>query len=155
MKIRPITFNAAMAFLAANHRHLRHTLAGWLFGVALVDDNGEIQGIGCAARPTARMLQDGLTIELARVCTNGVPNGCSQIYGALRQAARALGYQRVITYTRADEPGISLRAAGFVSQGAAGGGECSRPSRPRKASEDPSPKVRWTWPAPAPETEAP
>lgn len=147
MTIRPITRNAAMAFLAANHRHLRRALTGWLFGVALVNEDGEIQGIGCAARPSARMLQDGLTFELVRVCTNGVPNGCSQIYGALRQAARALGYQRVVTYTREDEPGTSLRAAGFICDGPAGGGECSRPSRPRKPSEDPSPKTRWSWTA--------
>lgn len=145
MTIRPITRNAAMVFLAANHRHLRRALTGWLFGVALLDEAGEIQGIGCAARPCARHLQDGVTVEIARVCTKGAPNGCSQIYGALRQAARALGYQRVITYTRADEAGTSVRAAGFQCEGPAGGGEGDRPSRPRRAAEDPSPKTRWVW----------
>jgi hypothetical protein len=61
------------------------------------------------------------------------------------RAAVALGYCRVITYTRANEAGTACRAAGFRDDGLAGGGEASRPSRKRQPSEDPSPKRRWVW----------
>ena len=145
MTVRPISLNAAREWISECHRHLRRPVTGWLFGVEILDDTGKRVGVACCARPAARMLQDGVTCEITRVATDGTPNACSFAYGALRRAAAALGYTRIVTYTRADEPGISPRAAGFVCEGPAGGGESSRPSRPRRESEDPSPKVRWVW----------
>jgi hypothetical protein len=59
------------------------------------------------------MLDDGLTAEVTRLCTTGYPNTCSLLLGAAWRAARAMGYRRMITYTRADEPGTSLRAGGW------------------------------------------
>ncbi|MFY0540036.1 XF1762 family protein [Nannocystis pusilla] len=35
------------------------------------------------------------------------------LYGACRRGAAALGFERLITYTLASEPGTSLRAAGW------------------------------------------
>ena len=67
-----------------------------------------------AGRPIARYFDDGLTLEVNRTCTDGTPNANSMIYGALWRAGKAMGYQRMITYTQADESGSSLRAAGFV-----------------------------------------
>lgn len=147
MNVRPISRNEAITWLAGVHRHLKRPVTGWLFGVQITDDAGERIGVAMAGRPSARLLQDGVTVEITRVAMlDGHPNACSFAYGALRRAARELGYQRVITYTRADEAGTSPKAAGFRCDGPAGGGEASRPSRARKASEDPSPKVRWVWP---------
>lgn len=144
-EVRPITRNEASRWLAAVHRHLRRPVTGWLFGVEVLRD-GQRVGVAMAARPAARLLQDGVTIEVTRVAVlEGNPNACSFAYGALRRAAVALGYQRVVTYTRADEPGASTRAAGFVDDGPAGGGEADRPSRRRGPVEDPSPKRRWVW----------
>jgi len=146
MTIRPITRNAALAWLASHHRHLKRPIAGWLFGVEILGEDGERIGVACAGRP-CRMLQDGLTVEITRVCTvDGHPNACSLAYGALRRAAVALGYRRVVTYTRADELGTACKASGFFDDGPAGGGEVSRPSRKRAPSEDPSLKRRWIWP---------
>lgn len=143
--VAPITRNAASAWVAGVHRHLRRPVTGWLFGVELLL-NGERIGVAMAGRP-ARMLQDGVTCEITRVAIlPGHPNACSTAYGALRRAARALGYQRIVTYTRADELGHSPKAAGFRFDGAAGGGEADRPSRRRGPVEDPSPKIRWVWP---------
>jgi hypothetical protein len=70
-------------------------------------------GVGVLGHPIARRLQDGVTAEITRVCTSGERNACSMIYGALRRAAVALGYTRVVTYTLADEDGASLKASGF------------------------------------------
>lgn len=146
MKVRPITRNEAAVWLRDVHRHLKRPVTGWLFGVEILSDTGERIGVAMAARPAARMLQDGTTCEVTRVAVlDGHPNACSFAYGALRRAAAALGYDRIVTYTRTDEPGITPRAAGFVCEGEAGGGEADRPSRRRQASEDPSRKVRWAW----------
>lgn len=146
MRVAPISRNEALSWLTLYHRHLRRPITGWLFGVQLLSIEGQRIGVACAGRPTARLLQDGLTVEITRVCIlDDHPNACSFAYAALRRAAVALGYRRVITYTRLDELGTSCKAAGFKDDGPAGGGEATRPSRSRKSSEDPSPKRRWTW----------
>ena len=146
MTVRPISRNAATAWVATVHRHLRRPVTGWLFGVEILDDDGQRIGVAMAGRP-ARLLQDGVTCEITRVAVlPGQPNACSFAYGALRRAAAALDYERVVTYTRMDESGTTCRAAGFVDEGEAGGGEASRPGRPRKPVEDASsPKRRWVW----------
>ncbi len=74
---------------------------------------GELVGVVLAGRPIARGADDGRTIELLRLTTEGDRNACSRLYGAACRAAAAMGYRRAITYTLAEEPGTSLRAAGF------------------------------------------
>lgn len=64
---------------------------------------------------------DGQTLEINRCCTDGTKNACSILYAAAWRAAKALGYERIVTYTRESEPGTSLRAAGFHCDGSAGG----------------------------------
>lgn len=145
---RPISFNAARAWISQVHRHLRRPITGWLFGCEVLHDGNRI-GVAAAGRPP-RMLQDGVTVEIVRVAVlEGHANACSFAYGRLRAAAVALGYQRVVTYTLPDESGSSLRAAGFTDDGVTDGGEWSRPSRPRRAVEQSCAKRRWIWPASA------
>jgi hypothetical protein len=145
LSCRPISQNAAREWIAATHRHLRRPVTGWLFGVEILRDGRRI-GVACTGRPAARLLQDGVTCEVTRVaCIEGEQNACSFAYGALRRAAVALGYQRIITYTLEHEPGVSLRAAGFEDAGVIRGGEASRPSRPRAPVEQPGHKRRWEW----------
>lgn len=143
---RPISLNAAREWIGSVHRHLRRPITGWLFGVEILS-GGERVGVACAGRPAARMLQDGVTCEIVRVAVlEGNQNACSFAYGALRRAAVALGYRRIVTYTLdGEEPGSSLRAAGFVDAGLAGGGEANRPSRTRNPVEQSGPKRRWEW----------
>ena len=109
----PIALRDARRFIAEHHRH-NAAPRGWLFGVSLVRD-GELRAVGVAGRPTARALQDGLTVEITRVCTVGDRNAASRLYGALCRAAAALGYRRAVTYTLASEAGSSLLAAGFAA----------------------------------------
>ncbi len=145
LQIRPITRNAARSWISEQHRHLRRPIAGWLFGVEVLRDGRRI-GVAAAGRPTARHLQDGVTVEITRVAVlEGERNACSFAYGALRRAAVALGYRRVVTYTLEEEPGVLLLAAGFSCCGPAGGGEFSRPSRERRPVEQPGRKTRWEW----------
>jgi len=111
--IVPITIKATKRFLGRNHRHTKAPV-GALFVVAVADPAGEIRGVAVAGRPSARLLDDGFTIEVTRVGTDGVRNGCSMLYAAIVRAAKALGYRRAYTYTLASESGASLRAAGWM-----------------------------------------
>ena len=151
LRVVPISVQDAKPFVGKHHRHNNPPQSG-MFAVALARGD-EIVGVGIASRPVARALQDGQTLEITRVCTLGDPNACSMIYGALRKAARALGYRRVFTYTLADESGASLRAAGFVK-------DAELPARDKWTSRvwrtqqrdlfgndtrPPGPKIRWLW----------
>lgn len=111
MMVAPITFREACAFVQLLHRHNKPP-RGHKFSIGLHAD-GELIGVVMAGRPVARHFDDGLTIEVNRTCTDGSKNANSMLYGAAWRAARAMGYRRIITYTQADESGISLRAAGF------------------------------------------
>ncbi len=112
MQISPVTLGAK-AFISRHHRHNKPPV-GHKFSIGLRNDAGELIGVATAGRPVARHLDDGLTLEVNRTCTTGERNANSALYGAVWRAAKAMGYQRCITYTRADESGASLRAAGFV-----------------------------------------
>lgn len=109
--IVPITFREACAFVQKLHRHNKPP-RGHKFSIGLCV-SGELAGVAMIGRPIARHFDDGLTVEINRTCTNGSKNANSMLYGAAWRAAKAMGYRRCITYTQADESGISLRAAGF------------------------------------------
>lgn len=114
------------------HRHNGTTFVGTMLRVGAADENGELVAVGCAGRPVARHFDDGQTLEVWRVASNGTKNATSMLYGALARAAFALGYWRIITYTQADESGSSLKAANWkiVAQRKARRG-WSTPARPR------------------------
>jgi len=136
MKIVPITLKAACAFIAQHHRHNKPP-AGWKFGVGLECD-GTLVGVATAGRPVARALDDGLTLEVNRSCTDGTRNANSMLYGAIWRAAKAMGYKRAITYTQADETGSSLKAAGWIRvKDLPPRGSWAESSVARKAGRDP------------------
>ena len=143
LSVAPITFRAAAAFVAEHHRHLPPS-RGVRFCVSVIDESGALRGVAMVGRPVSRHLDDGVTVEVNRCCTDGARNACSMLYGAAWRAARALGYRRLVTYTLDVEGGASLRAVGFVRDGPRGGGEWSREGRPRDKARLPDMKVRWT-----------
>lgn len=144
MTIVPITIKDAARFIREHHRHHRPPTGG-LFAVGVANETLLI-GVAVVARPVSRHAQDGSTAEVTRLATDGTKNACSALYGACWRAARALGYRRLITYTLTTEPGTSLRAAGWMLIGEAGGGSWSRPSRPRDDQHPTQPKLRWEAP---------
>ena len=79
-----------------------------------VKNKDDLVGVATAGRPIARHLDDSITLEINRTCTDGTKNANSMLYGAICRAAKALGYRRCITYTQASESGASLRATGWV-----------------------------------------
>lgn len=135
-----MTLKEAMAFTNKHHRHHRAPQGG-KFAVA-VNDGENIVGVVVVGRPVARLFDDGYTAEVTRLCTLGHKNACSMLYSAAWRACRAMGYRRLITYTLAEEGGVSLRAAGWKCLGEAGGGTWSRTSRPR-VDTNTGPKLLW------------
>jgi hypothetical protein len=145
MKIVPIKHIAANEFVRKFHRHSRPTV-GAIFCVAVAND--EICGVAICGRPIARHFDDGFSIEILRVATDGSKNACSMLYGACRKVSRALGYLRILTYTLPEEGGASLKAAGFYFDGDAGGSHSSwhsRPNRKAQAIGDDLVGGKWRW----------
>ncbi len=137
----PISFADAAAFVREHHRH--HTPpAGHKFSIAATAA-GEIVGVVIVGRPVARRRDDGLTLEVTRLCTIGHPNACSFLYGAAARAAFALGYRRIGSYTLKSEPGTSLKAAGWQLIAETPGKSWSVPSRPRIDRHPIEPKLLW------------
>lgn len=144
LRIAPISLREANRFVDALHRH-HGPAQGHRFSVSVVDEHGEVHGVGIAGRPVSRVLQAEGYLEVLRICTDGSRNACSMLYGALRRAGIALGYpaERIITYTLASEEGGSLRAAGWHDDGPAGGGRWHRAARPRRDAAPIQTKRRW------------
>jgi len=134
LRVVPIEFGPACDFVEAWHRHNRPPLRV-KFQLGVANDDDVLVGVAMVGRPVARMLQDGLTLEVVRTATDGTPNANSLLYGASWRAAKALGYRRLVTYTQAEESGASLRAAGWrvVAERPARPG-WNMPSRPRDGS---------------------
>lgn len=72
------------------------------------------------SNPVARMSDDGLTLEVSRVCTDGTRNACSILYGACARIAKEMGFKKIQTYILESETGTSLKASGWKCEGEAG-----------------------------------
>jgi hypothetical protein len=140
--LQPITFKEACEFVRTHHRHHQPPV-GWRFGLAC--NNGvKVVGVIMVGRPVARHLDNGFVAEVTRCCTDGTRNACSMLYAAAWRAARALGYQRLITYTLASEPGASLRGAGWKCLYEVRGRSWSCSSRPRVDKHPIGQKLLWS-----------
>ncbi|MEW6110612.1 MAG: XF1762 family protein [Thermodesulfobacteriota bacterium] len=141
LQLQPIDYAEACSFIAQYHRHhLRPQ--GWKFGLA-ANDGERVVGVVTVGRPVARLLDNGITLEVTRLCTDGTKNVCSMLYSAAWRAARSLGYKRLITYILASESGTSLRAAGWRIVGQCGGGSWCRSNRFRVNRHPTGEKTLW------------
>ncbi len=140
--IVPMELVDANAFVARHHRHSR-PVRGHKFSIGVADANGTVAGVAIVGRPVSRGLDDGWTLEITRVATDGTRNACSLLEGAACRAAFAIGYRRVVTYTRKSETGASLRGAGFRQVAEVRARDWSTPSRPRVRRGTLEDKWRW------------
>lgn len=124
-----ISLEEANEFVRLNHRHHK-PVVGHKFSIGAVID-GKLVGVVIVGRPVSRHRDDGRTLEVTRLCTDGTKNACSFLYGAAARAAFALGYTAIGTYIRADEDGTSLKASGWKEIGRTKGRSWDCPSRPR------------------------
>jgi hypothetical protein len=133
MEAVPLHLREANAFVSRHHRHNNPTVGGkFALGASL---HGKLVGVVIAGRPVARRLDDGKTLEVLRVCADGTRNANSFLYGRVKQIARLMGYEKIITYTLEEESGASLRAVGAKFVGKVQPKEWSVPSRPRESQE--------------------
>lgn len=151
LELVPVIRDTARAFVGRHHRH-NLPPRGAIFYIGVADQLGELRGVAIVGRPVSRHLDDGATLEVLRVCTDGAPNACSMLYGASARIARELGYRRLYTYTLETEPGTSLRAAGWTRDAdlKARTDTWDTPIRPRHQLDlfghdrrPPGAKVRW------------
>lgn len=141
LRLKPITLREANEYVKLRHRHHK-PVAGHKFSIGCEAD-GRLVGVIIAGRPVSRYLDDGKTLEVTRLCTDGTKNACSFLYAAAARAASAMGYDRIITYTLDTEDGASLRAAGWTCQGKAGGLCWTGKRKPEKPQYPAQMKLRY------------
>lgn len=143
LELKPISLKEANSYVTQYHRHHKAT-RGHKFSLAAY--SGEtLVGVSICGRPVSRRMDDGKTLEVNRLCTNGEKNACSFLYAASARAAKAMGYKRIITYILESETGVSLKAAGFQCDGKAGGVEWTGERKPKDPEQYPHElKTRWS-----------
>lgn len=145
MRLQPIGLRSANAYVKEFHRHSGPT-RGHKFSISVVDEHGDILGVAIAGRPVARGLDNGMVMEVLRVCTTSTAkNVCSMLYGACARAAKAMGYDLIVTYTLKKERGASLKASGYIPiEELAGNRQWKCTSRDREERQIYLlPKIRW------------
>lgn len=148
LRVEPIEQKRAKQFVRDHHQH-NPPPAGDLFRAGIW--NGPtLVGVVIVGRPTARLLPQQEWAEVTRLCLDrGLSDklrykAASLAYGWAAQEAERRGRSKIITYTLAEESGMSLRYARWsrdphVSKG----GSWDRPSRPREDKAPTGRKLRW------------
>ena len=129
----PLTLREANGLVGRLHRHHK-PVRGCRFCIGIYDDKKQqIVGAAIVGRPLARMIDQNEVAEVTRLATDGTKNACSMLYAACARSAKAIGFQRIITYLLEDETGVSVRAAGWTKdEHTSTGGQWSRSERPRQ-----------------------
>ena len=141
LTIVPIKQDEAKAFINQKHRHHKAPV-GSIFQIAVAKDK-EIVGVAMVGRPVARHLDNGWTLEVNRLCTDGTKNACSMLYSASWRVAKNLGYKKLITYILSEETGASLKASNWKCIGEAGGGSWNCENRPRVDKHPTQKKIKF------------
>ena len=89
LTLTPVSLATANTFVAEHHRHHK-PVTGHKFSIGCTAD-GQLVGVAIVGRPVSRYLDDGQTLEVNRLCTDGTKNACSMLYAAAWRAARAMG----------------------------------------------------------------
>lgn len=140
----PLELAEANALVAQWHRH-HQPCQGHRFSLGVIDGDGNLHGAAIVGRPVARLAGSPRDVlEVVRLVTDGTENCCSVLYAAAARAGHAMGYQRIQTYILDTERGTSLRAAGWVDEGEAGGGQWKHTDgKPRRTDQPTTIKRRW------------
>ena len=112
MKAVPVSLKEANAFVEELHRHHKPA-QGDKYRVGAADDDGKLIGVAQVGRPLSRHLDDGETLEVIRLCSDGSQNVCSFLYSRCARIAKEMGYKKIITYILESEDGASLKASGW------------------------------------------
>ena len=99
LNIKPCHLRAARDYVSRYHRHSIPPVGG-KFAVACYDGD-RLCGVAICGRPVARYLDDGLTLEILRCCTDGTGNACSKLYGACCRLYQCSSFEKTKEKTRA------------------------------------------------------
>lgn len=105
IKAIPLELSEANAFVDSFHRHHASVHRDKFRVGAML--NGTLVGVVQVGRPVSRNMDDGKTLEVVRLCTNGSKDVCSFLYGKAARIAKELGYEKIITYILESESGGS------------------------------------------------
>jgi len=142
LRATPLSLAEANAFILQRHRHHK-PVRFHLFSIGCMDDNG-LRGVAVVMRPVNQnRAVFGYMAEVSRLATDGARNVCSFLLARCAEAAFAMGYMGIQTYTRVDEGGGSLRAAGWWHDGQREAKSWNTPRRNRTDKTDVVPRVRW------------
>lgn len=109
--VRPISIKEANEYVERLHRH-HGKKVGCRFAIGCYEGN-ELHGVAICSNPVARKADDGLTLEVSRLCTDGTRNACSVLYGACARIAKKMGFRKIQTYILQSELGTSLKASSW------------------------------------------
>lgn len=141
LKAVPLELKESNEFVAKYHRH-HDPVHRDKFRVGCSE--GEVLvGVANVGRPVSRVLDDGKTLEVTRLCTTGEKDVCSFLYSRCARIAKEMGYSKIITYILESENGTSLKASGWHKEADTNGHNWSCKSRPRKTTAPTCDKQRW------------
>jgi hypothetical protein len=141
----PVSLAQANEFIILHHRH-HQPLRFHKYSIGASKER-RLCGVCTVNRPVSTFMDDGFTLEVARLCTDGTPNACSFLLSRAARAAKALGYRRIQTYTLAEESiasgGASLWAAGWLFSHSSRGGTWNHSGRHRVDKQPIGDKFCW------------
>lgn len=148
LTFKPISAHSLRRFIERHHAHCGAPVT-WRFHNA-VFNGATLIGVAVVGNPVAPALMHRGIVEVNRLCVRrDVPaalrwNAASMLYGWCAREAEQRGWGKIITYTRADEPGTSLAAAGWEKEATirARGWHSTRRSRSNRNSW--IDKIRWS-----------
>lgn len=139
LRIVPMILAEANDFVDRYHRHHAPVVSHrWSIGVGIDGpDWFALAGVAICGRPKARALPQYAMIEVNRLATGGVPNACSKLYAACARIATQMGFEEIETSILDNEPGTSLKAAGWQFRRTIKGRDWNCPSRGNRRTDQP------------------
>lgn len=143
LELVPLGLSDANEMVRQFHRH-NQPVPGCKFCIG-VQQGDKLVGAIIVGRPVARWYDNGHTLEVTRCATDGTRNAPSMLYAAAQRATFALGYRRLITYTRTDESGATMRGIGWkvIAERPARSWAKASIARPREDQSEPHARLLW------------
>lgn len=103
-------------FITQHHRHAPYKpICCFVLGL-LDSDDDRLVAVAQVCRPVNTYLDNGLTLEVSRLATDGTLNAASKLLSACAAEAWSRGMTRLLSYTLPSECGASMRASGFLPE---------------------------------------
>jgi hypothetical protein len=148
LQLESVTPRVVRRFIARHHAHCSVPVI-WRFHQA-VFNGSTLLGVAVVGNPVAPALMGRRIVEVNRLCVRrDTPaalrwNAASMLYGWCAREAQRRGWQKIITYTRSDEPGTSLQAAGWERETVVRGRGWHSARRQRSNRNSWIDKIRWS-----------